>query len=922
MSDGKLSVFVSYSHRDQAWLERVQVHLKPLARDGRLDLWDDTRIKGGDRWPGEIKEALARADVAVLLISADFFHSDFIANKELPPLLEAARARGVTILGVHINYSRFDRDAVLSEYQTINSPSEPIEDLPKARQEKIFDELARRIEELPARKGPPPIPVEYLGWLKRRCASVELLGQDIQKSHAFTLSHVYVPALTRESVPLLRLIDKQSLYIPAPAGAGKSTFCRWAALQSIPGAQTSHLMPAPEEFREPVPESLRRRLPLLVPLRDFAKDMDCGRGSLTWHHGDLERALAAWVDRSSLPELKGALLKDHLAAGSAFLLLDGLDEVAVSEERDRVTVYPRVLLLSGLADALPVWEEAGNRILLTSRPYGLDEAGLARLGLARAPLEPLPESLQELFVRRWFHTLQKEEQAGDLLAAMRDRDDVAQLVENPMLLTSVCVLYDKGRRLPEDRYELYKSIVDGVLHSRYPGDAKEREPVLRRLEAIAYGMHAGEPGGAPRAAPAAEISWVETERLLADFAERNPAYGRGEVDAAIQREELLTRSGLLLPRPNERAAFYHLSFQEFLAAQRIGRGSEKRVTEAIAAHVAIPEWRPTLVFLFAAQVFNKEPEWGFDLLMELIEGQDRAAVKANPAAAGFIAEALELCLAKGYLVPEGLAERFRQSSLDAIEADIEVRDRQALGLTLGRLGDPRILDLRDPRAYVEVPAGIYPYGDEGQTVEIEAPFLLGRYPVTNGQYRAFVDDDGYRDRQWWSYAGWAWRQESGVAEPAWWRDRRWNGPSQPVVGVSFFEAEACAGWAGGRLPAEQEWEAVARGPRGFRYPWGNEWRDGICNTDEAGLGVTSLVGLFPSSRQAELGLEDLAGNVWEWCSSWYGAEGDEKPRVLRGGSWNHDRLDVRSAFRFWHYPNVRNDYIGFRVLCLSPIVDH
>ena len=216
----------------------------------------------------------------------------------------------------------------------------------------------------------------------------------------------------------------------------------------------------------------------------------------------------------------------------------------------------------------------------TSRPYGLDEAGLARLRLPRAPLEPLPGPLQELFVTRWFHTLRREELGGDLLEAMRGRDDLAPLSENPMLLTAMCVLYDKGGRLPEDRYELYKSIVDGVLHSRYPGDAREREPVLRRLEAIAYGMHTGEPGDAPRQTPAAEISWVETERLLAHFAENNPSLGQGEVAAAVQREELLTRSGLLLPRPNERAAFYHLSFQEFLAAQRIARGSEKRVSRS------------------------------------------------------------------------------------------------------------------------------------------------------------------------------------------------------------------------------------------------------------------------------------------------------------------------------------------------------
>ena len=117
-------------------------------------------------------------------------------------------------------------------------------------------------------------------------------------------------------------------------------------------------------------------------------------------------------------------------------------------------------------------------------------------------------------------------------------------------------------------------------------------------------------------------------------------------------------------------------------------------------------------------------------------------------------------------IPEALAEGFRRLSLDAIEDEVEVQARQALGLCLGRLGDPRIFDLRDPGAYVEVPAGTYPYGEEGKTVEIEAPFLLGRYPVTNSQYQAFMEDGGYSDRKWWSDAGWAWLQEEGVTEPA------------------------------------------------------------------------------------------------------------------------------------------------------------
>ncbi|WP_295383736.1 hypothetical protein [uncultured Thiodictyon sp.] len=258
--------------------------------------------------------------------------------------------------------------------------------------------------------GPPSIPPAYLAWLRRTYSGVDLLGQDTQQGQAVTLSQVYCPAVTTPAAPpakarqpqdqeqppptlLLERIDAGSLYCPAPPGAGKSTFCRWAVLQSIPGTPAAQAVPPPEGFAEPTPANLRTRLPLLVPLREFWEAMDCGQGRRHWCRDELTQTLATWVDGRLRPDgLDGALLQAHLAAGSAFLLLDGLDEVPISQVRDGVSVYPRALLLAGLADALPHWEQAGNRILLSSRPYGLDAGGLARLGLPRAPLEPLPDS--------------------------------------------------------------------------------------------------------------------------------------------------------------------------------------------------------------------------------------------------------------------------------------------------------------------------------------------------------------------------------------------------------------------------------------------------------------------------------------------------------------------------------------------------
>jgi hypothetical protein len=231
------------------------------------------------------------------------------------------------------------------------------------------------------------IPDAYRDWLRDEYADVSLLGQELQQGQALTLNHVYVPALTapaadpvvptaakrrrrrkmqpeelaeRKRVPLLQRLDAESLYVPALAGAGKSTFCRWAVLHSILAADLAHAVPTQPEFAETAPMNLSGRLALLVPLRDFHDGIDGGRGRRTGHRRDLEETLAAWVDRSLADRLTGENLLAHLRTGTAFLLLDGLDEVPVSDTRDGAEVYPRDLLLTGLADALPVWLKAAT----------------------------------------------------------------------------------------------------------------------------------------------------------------------------------------------------------------------------------------------------------------------------------------------------------------------------------------------------------------------------------------------------------------------------------------------------------------------------------------------------------------------------------------------------------------------------------
>ena len=144
----RTTVFVCYSHKNDAYLKRVQVHLKVLKHEGiEADVWDDTRIKAGTEWQKEIEAALASAKVSIMLVSADFLASDFIMNNELPSLLESAQSSGTTILSLIVEPCRFSKSK-LSRFQAVNDPDTPLSKLLKPEQEEQYLALIDRITEL------------------------------------------------------------------------------------------------------------------------------------------------------------------------------------------------------------------------------------------------------------------------------------------------------------------------------------------------------------------------------------------------------------------------------------------------------------------------------------------------------------------------------------------------------------------------------------------------------------------------------------------------------------------------------------------------------------------------------------------------------------------------------------------------------
>src|SRR5215216_4495424 len=134
----RTGIFISYSHKDRKWLERLKIHLKPVAREYNIEIWEDTKITPGAKWREEINRAVESAGIAILLISADFLASDFIVTDELPPLLIAAEDEGATILPVIISPCSFIYTKGLSQFQAVNDPSQSIVLLSKGKQEKVF----------------------------------------------------------------------------------------------------------------------------------------------------------------------------------------------------------------------------------------------------------------------------------------------------------------------------------------------------------------------------------------------------------------------------------------------------------------------------------------------------------------------------------------------------------------------------------------------------------------------------------------------------------------------------------------------------------------------------------------------------------------------------------------------------------------
>jgi formylglycine-generating enzyme required for sulfatase activity len=686
-------------------------------------------------------------------------------------------------------------------------------------------------------------------------------------------------------------------------------------------------------------------LPVRVVLRNFAAQLPSQPqqqpGDLLWDH----------LTRQMGQSLSGfaPLLRQHLLEEGGLLVLDGLDEVPEGQQRcewvkqavlDFCRQFPRV------------------RILLTSRTYAYQRQKWRLPGFEEAMLAPFNPEQIERFVDRWYaHMAQvrsgltpeeAQGRAAILQRAIKSNPHLHELATRPLLLTLMASLHAwRGGSLPDDREQLYEESVELLL------DIWERPKIVHDRDGLAV-LQAESMAGQKETTGAADIAESHLVAALLR-ATHDP-----DMRPARVVEYVRDRAGLLTNQGEGIYSFPHRTFQEYLAARHLTDSGFPNLLVQLVRDDA-ERWREVLL-LAAAKVARGTPYAAWALVAKLCP---RPCTMERALAATDSDWWCALLAGQALLETEIYSTLDPQMDHDDAETLVRVRgwlqsllsgghlsavERALAGRTLGMIGDQRAgigLHTGLPAIdWIPIDAGPFIMGSHKQQDRyavdnempqfvctlIRHPYWISCYPVTVEQYQAFIDAGGYTQPRFWTAAGWAWRSEQQISAPNGYFGA-FNTPNHPQVGVSWYEAVAFCTWLSEqlgrtiRLPTEAEWERAARHTDGRIYPWGNEFDVRRCNMNDTGIGMTSAVGIFPGG-DASSGAADMAGNVWEWCSTkWqanyvgYEYKANDKlagsdRRVLRGGAFYNSPNLLRCASRnFYASPSNRYSSIGFRLVC-------
>ncbi len=732
----------------------------------------------------------------------------------------------------------------------------------------------------------------------------------------------------------------RSVVILGDPGSGKSTFVNHLTLRFL--MRKGYHDIKDEEGNSIWPESEVDLLPIHIVLRDFAKSVS--------DTGEQAEARHLWefiCKRLKDQELDYAdeIIKKALQAGTAIVLLDGLDEIPTKEVR------------SFVRDAVERFSQRyqKSRFVVTCRvlSYQNPEWQLNNKAFPSFELAPFDSGKIDCFISAWYSDLERmkalnKATADNLQVKLREavkRDDLSRIASNPLLLTVMALVNTHKGRLPDARALLYEETVE-ILLWRWEQIKRSDEKDLPRLRELlidagrtdidlkkcfwqlAYNAHKGS-----NESDSESLAGITQWDLLKGLAALHPDRSMDWAEQVVETTKM--RAGLLLERDDEVYTFPHRTFQEYLAGAHLS-SLNNFAEEALSLIESSSLWREVILLATGRLVYlsgdiDKPLALVGELLTKAKENDENGW--RSVWLAGEVLVEIGPNRIKDRSFGIELKERVQGELVELLEGGcLNPVERAAAGTVLGYLGDPRFdperwyLPVGESYGFVEIPEGQFSMGSDSNTdkdaFDWEKPkhtvnlskYSISKYPVTVAQFRVFIEDSGYD-------AGKEWK--IGM-------------DNHPVVDVSWDDAVTYCKWLSQklnekglgevRLPTEAEWEKAARGAKESVYPWGNKPDINKMNYNETGIGCTSPVGCFPGCDNP-YGLLDMNGNVDEWVldrynNSYYANSPENNPqgptdgvyRVIRGGSWASFARDCRSAFRFRLDPDFRNYFAGFRLV--------
>ena len=699
-----------------------------------------------------------------------------------------------------------------------------------------------------------------------------------------------------ERVPLTDLLSSyRRLLIIGEPGGGKTTFLRLIACvlakDALEQGEPARKLHLGLSLDEPVP------IPILIRLSALAGTLKKGCPAVN--------GAGAWrVLLQTMEELFGKenslLLKKLLDKGGCTVLLDGLDEEPDQNIRKQMVDVTNAVLHH--------WED--NLFVLSSRPFGYHAvAALKKMATAHIDSFGREEILE--FLNQWANALFPDEEKRnreaylpELESAVLNMPKIRRMAKNPVMLTCLCVVHWNERKLPEGKADLLSAVLRWLLNAK---EEKRRQRGYSStfaeecFKALACAMTSHKDGKQVRA----DLTWAAEQLAVPFLDELGVQHNRLRKKGILFLEAEMLDSGVVEQAGSGDIKFWHYTFQEHYAARVLAELSDADGPDgwwhAVKPHLDDHQWDEVLDHFAGCLAWTGRRR--LNLLVERVLSEADGSLAFLARAVGVLGRILRILNVYDYQPPKRLGwEDARAQVMDIFTLDgasrVPFEQRIAAAEALGQAGDLRI----DPLAPEMLPVP----GMEG--------LLLGRYPVTVAEYYCFIENNGYRDSQYWEEDWWSIKEGIGWAEPQDW-DEQIEHQNRPVTGISWYEAAAYCNWLTARtnlfyrLPREKEWTKAATNPNG-KYPWGDDKPNlELLNFDE-NVGVPTPVGIYPAGA-APGGHLDMAGNVWEWNWDLY-REGDPI-HDMRGGCWGDGAPGCRSALRRYIIPVSRRDIFGFRL---------